>query len=30
MKPGVPLTLTFKSMDKGSVTLKGRLYPVNY
>jgi hypothetical protein len=30
MKPGAPLTLTFKSMDKGSVTLKGRLYLVNY
>jgi hypothetical protein len=30
LQPGAPLTLTFQSMEKDPVTLKGRLYLVNY
>lgn len=30
LQPGSPLTLTFQSMEKDSVTLKGQLYLVNY
>jgi hypothetical protein len=30
LQPGSPLTLTFQSMEKDPVTLKGRLYVVNY
>lgn len=28
--PGIPLTLTFQSMDKGQVKLQGRIYQVSY
>ena len=30
LQPGSPLTLTFQSMEKDPVTLKGQLYLVNY
>ena len=30
LQPGPPLTLTFQSMEKDPVTLKGQLYLVNY
>ena len=30
LRPGTPLTLTFQSMEKDPVTLKGQLYLVNY
>ena len=30
LQPGTPLTLTFKSMEKDPVMLKGQLYLVNY
>lgn len=30
LTPGIPLTLTFQSMDKGQVKLQGRIYQVSY